>query len=256
MTLVRSVAGSDTFANRKRAADRTLVAVQGGRVRPSGQVQVGPAVVVAVEGRHAAAHEVGELAGVGVVDARGRGLLDEAGDLHRRLAGARQRQADRQDDGERDQRPADRAEHQPHRRPPTPIGSPGVRARLALPPVAGIGARVGGGAQRSASVPASRSMARPGPGSCARCGTSRGKAGYRGPRTGATDLSSTTNGLRRLPGCAMLARVPGTADRVRATPRQEGRHAYPRSRRGRPVRRTGKAGTSQGRSVQKGGFRC
>ena len=54
----------------ERATDRTLVAVQRGRLAAAGEVQVGATVVVAIEHRHTPAHEELELAVVDVLDAR------------------------------------------------------------------------------------------------------------------------------------------------------------------------------------------
>ena len=66
------------------AADRALVPVQGRRTAPAGEVQVRPAVVVAVEDRDPAADRVGEVAVVGVVDARRCRLVDEVRRTERR----------------------------------------------------------------------------------------------------------------------------------------------------------------------------
>ena len=97
--------------------------------------------------------------------------------------------------------------------------------------------------QRSASVPASRSMARSGPGSCARCGTSRGQAGYRGPRTGATGRTCVRGGSTTT-DCALCPNVPcwraAQAQRTSAPDPSTGRSSrVPAKPKGHPVRRTG-----------------
>ena len=58
-------------------ADRAPVAVQRRRRRSAGDVQIGEAVSVAVEGCDPTADEVVEVAGVRVVDARSGGVVDE-----------------------------------------------------------------------------------------------------------------------------------------------------------------------------------
>ena len=78
MTAVRSVAGSATFDEAQRPADRALVAVQGGRGGPARDIQVGPAVAVAIGDRDPAADRIGEVAGVRVVHPGPGGLVDEA----------------------------------------------------------------------------------------------------------------------------------------------------------------------------------
>ena len=69
---------------RQRAADGTRVSIEGGRPRPARDIQVGSPIVVAVEDGHAAADREGVLAGVRVIDPRGRGLVDEVGGRQRR----------------------------------------------------------------------------------------------------------------------------------------------------------------------------
>ncbi len=56
----------------------TGVAVQGGRVDPTGKVQIGPGIGVTVEHRHPAADEEGEFPVVDMIDTGDRRLLDEA----------------------------------------------------------------------------------------------------------------------------------------------------------------------------------
>ena len=67
MTSVRSVAGLDT-ARSGAAADRAPLRNSAAGSLPAGQVQVLPAVAVAVEDGHAAADEELELAVVGVLE--------------------------------------------------------------------------------------------------------------------------------------------------------------------------------------------
>ena len=79
---VRDGVGPGTEA--QRAAGRALVAVERCRLGAPGEVEVGTRVVVAVERRHPAADEEGELPVVAVLDAGGRRLLHEAGRIERR----------------------------------------------------------------------------------------------------------------------------------------------------------------------------
>ena len=71
-------------------AGGAVVVVQRRGVAPAGEVQLGLAVAVAVEGRDAAADGEREVAGVGVVDAGRGGLVDESG----RAGGARRATAE------------------------------------------------------------------------------------------------------------------------------------------------------------------
>jgi hypothetical protein len=82
----------------QRAAHRALVAVQRGRLAPTGEEQFGAPVVIAIEHRHTAADEELELPVVGVVDAgRGRLVHEQRGLAggRRRSPGAPRRQQDR-----------------------------------------------------------------------------------------------------------------------------------------------------------------
>ena len=83
MTSIRSVTGSDWAVKRSAPPTGLVVAVERGRLGAAGEVEVGPRVVVAVERRHAAAHEEGELPVVAVLDAGGRRLLHEARRIER-----------------------------------------------------------------------------------------------------------------------------------------------------------------------------
>ena len=74
----------DSAENRSCSAGRAVVPVQGSRVGTAGQVEVGSAVVVAVEHGDAATDGLLEIPGVEMVDARRRGLFDEAGRRLRR----------------------------------------------------------------------------------------------------------------------------------------------------------------------------
>jgi hypothetical protein len=99
-------------------------------------------------------------------------------------------------------------------------------------------------------------VARSHPGSC------RGGIVARGRR-----VSGAPNGRNGSRGPAHGGRIARSARicHVGARPRhsgpsapilrRDGRHAYPRSRRGRPVRTTGKVGTSSGRPSRRGGVR-
>ena len=79
VTPARSVAGSTTRRELQGTADLALVPVQRGRAAATADVEVGPSVAVAVECREPAAHRIGEIPRVRVVDAGRRGLVDEPG---------------------------------------------------------------------------------------------------------------------------------------------------------------------------------
>jgi hypothetical protein len=103
----------------QRGADRAVVPEQRRRPFAAGKIQVLPAIAVAVEDGHAAADEEREAAVVGVLDAGGRGLLDEAWRPRGVGRGRRSRSQGRDDqraegDGRADDRHDRQADGEPH----------------------------------------------------------------------------------------------------------------------------------------------
>ena len=97
--------GLGTGSKPRAPADRAAVAVEGGGLGATGEVEVLQPVVVTVEGRHPAADEVHEVPVVSVLEHAG--LLDEP--RRRQRLGPRRRQESGKDgqSAERDDRRAD-----------------------------------------------------------------------------------------------------------------------------------------------------
>ncbi len=140
-------------------SDRALVAIERGGVGATGEVQVGPPVVVAVERGDAPSDEEREVTVVDVMHTGGGGFLDEVRWSRRRRGCIRPEHVEGQHhDGERRQRPCRHAEDEPHHGCATGVAS---RHPTALRTLAPAGSAITSDSTSSAAPMSGASERRP-----------------------------------------------------------------------------------------------